>query len=133
MIFNLFSFSVYSAVSVLWTNKLVQNISICNPSVIFVSNHCYTTIFMYPHFLVLQLSSISNQLINLQSINFQKKNLFVSFPYHLLLVLCTPFVLSFNPFHALTPAGATVVHKSNSFNPELKCRLRFLSGCIRSR
>ena len=26
-----------------------------------------------------------------------------------------------------------VAHKSNSLNPELKCRLSFLLGCIRSR
>ena len=63
MIFNLFSLSAYNAVSVLSTNKLVQNISTCNPLVIFVSNHCSPTIFMYPHFLALQLSSISNRFI----------------------------------------------------------------------
>ena len=98
MIFNLFSFSVYSAVSVLSTNKLVQNLSICNPSVIFVSNHCYPTLFMYSHFLVLRLSSISNQSINLQSINFQfffvcflSTPSFIGFYAHL-------FVLAFNPF-----------------------------------
>ena len=72
MTYNLFSSSVYNAVSVLSTNKLVQNISRCNTSVVFVSNHCSPTIFLYPHFLVLQLSSISNQSINLQSTNFTK-------------------------------------------------------------
>ena len=75
MIYNLFWSSFYNAVSVLSTNKLVQNISICNPSVIFVSNHCSPTIFLYPHFLVLQLSSIScNQSI--------LQNLFVYSHHH---------------------------------------------------
>ena len=133
--FSLFSCSVYSAVSVLSTNKLVHNISTCNPSVMFVSNHCYTTILMYPHFLVYNWVPYPiNQSTCNQSI----------FKFLLVYFLSTPSFIGFmstfysriQSFHALTPAGATVVHKSNSFNPELKCRLcrlRFLSGCIRSR
>ena len=77
--FTLFSCSVYSAVSVLSTNKLVHNISTCTLSIIFVSNHCYTTILMYPHFLVYNWVPSP---INQSSCNQSIKIFFCFFPFH---------------------------------------------------
>ena len=89
----------YSTVSILSTNKLVYILSTCSLSVMFLCNHCCTTIVMYSHFLFLPESQI--QSINPAAINqFFKKKIFwlPTFPHHLSLALCTPSILAFNPY-----------------------------------
>ena len=129
----------YSTVSILSTNKLVYILSTCTLSVMFVRNHCCTTILMYSHFLVPPwVPDPINQSTFNQSI-FQKKILVSYFSSPSFIGFMYTFYSRIQSFHALTPAGATVVHKSNSFNPEPKCRLcrpcrlRILLGCIRPR
>ena len=115
MIYNLFSSSFYNAVSVLLTNKLVQNISRCNPSVVFVSNHCSPTIFLYPHFLVLQLSSISNQSINLR--------------YLYLLCLIYFFIISMFIYYCFNPRGI-LIYLFQRFSSWLKQNVQMLFICF---
>ena len=127
-----FHFPVYNVISVLPTINLVQNISMCNPSVIFVSNYCSPTIFMYPHFPYF-VTEFHIQSINQPAINqFYKKKICLLPPPSFVGFMCI-FYSRIQSFHALSPARATVAHKSNSLNPELKCFLSFLPGCIRSR
>ena len=97
-LFTLFSCSVYSAVSVLSTNKLVHNISTCTLSVMFVRNHWRTPILMYSHFLI---PPWVPDPINQSTCNQSSFKIFIGFlpfSHHLSLVLCTPFILAFNPF-----------------------------------
>ena len=80
----------------------------------FVRNHCCTTILIYSHFLVPPcVPDPINQSTCNQSI-FQKNFLVSYFSSPSFIGFMYTFYSRIQSFHALTPAGASVVHKSNS-------------------